>query len=207
MHMIFRKTLMALLLAFFCAGCTGSPTAYLLARHVGPDLSYRDFVVCKDYGCTTLVPMALKPEEWAQVKALFVTRAADAPSERATIAQAVALFEKIVGPKAGTVGDEAGADLILTSKQEQQDCIDESFNTTTYITLLEWNGLLHWHHVGEPARRGKFVDLEWPHNTATVVEISTDNWFAIDSWFHKNGELPEIVPVQVWLDGWRPEGA
>lgn len=203
----FRPTPAALLLAFFCAACTASPTTLLLARHVGPDLSYHDFVVCKDYGCSTIVPMALENDEWAQVSNLFSPPAPDPESERQRIADAIALLERVVGPKAGTEGDEAGAALLIAGKQEQQDCIDESFNTSTYLMLLEWNGLLRWYHAGAPARRGKFIDLKWPHNTATVVEYLTGDRYAVDSWFHKNGERPEIVPVDLWLKGWRPPGA
>ncbi|NQV21187.1 MAG: hypothetical protein HQ511_07210 [Rhodospirillales bacterium] len=206
--MTVKGTLATLLLAsFLCAGCVSSPTTLLLDSNVGLDLSYRKFDVCKDYGCATIVPVALTPDEWTQITQIFTIPAPDPAAERRLIANAVGLFERLVGPKAGTDVDAAGAALLKVGKQGQQDCIDESFNTSTYLMLLDWNGFLHWHQAGEPARRGKFIDLEWPHNTATVVERLTGDRYAVDSWFHKNGQKPEIVPVDLWLGGWRPVGA
>jgi hypothetical protein len=28
----------------------------------------------------------------------------------------------------------------------------------------------------------------------------------IDSWFRDNGELPDVVSLDIWKDGWKPEG-
>ena len=58
--------------------------------------------------------------------------------------------------------------------------------------------------VGFPRHRGWFSLLA-PHNTAVVIEKATGKEFVVDSWFHKNGELPEVVSVDQWLSGYDPD--
>jgi hypothetical protein len=28
----------------------------------------------------------------------------------------------------------------------------------------------------------------------------------VDSWFRDNGQAPDIVDLETWKDGWKPEG-
>ena len=43
-----------------------------------------------------------------------------------------------------------------------------------------------------------------PHNTAILLENKTGEAYAIDSWFHANGELPEVLPLKEWRAGYNP---
>jgi hypothetical protein len=196
------KNRLAILGVLLLAGCTTSPAVSLLSKF-GAENSPARFHVCRDYGCAKSVMVSLDETEWRQVRALFTPAPSSAADERERIRRAVALIEVLVGPKAGTQNDRAGAAIINFSRRGQQDCIDEAYNSSTYLGFLARDGLLRWHDVGAPARRGFFFD-RWPHNTATVTERATGRRYVVDSWFHANGVLPEVVPLDVWLDGWHP---
>jgi len=202
---VMLSMLMAFSLALVLCGCGGSPARDLLMEVEGRPQSPDRFGVCKGYGCDELVLTSFSTREWARIEAIFDDPAPDATSERRRIAEAVGEVERLVGPKTGTDRDAPGAAIINFSRQGQMDCIDEAFNTTLYLRMMADAGLLRWHDVGEPARRGYVVD-GWPHNTATVIGRNTGRGWAVDSWFHGNGVPPEIVPLDVWLDGWTPGG-
>jgi len=190
--------------ALVVAGCA-SPDRYLLSKY-GSQNSLSSFVVCKNYGCAKRVMVSLIPSEWAQVRTLFLPAAPDASVERQQVRHAIALMETLVGPKAGTASDKAGADIINFDREGQLDCIDETYDTTTYLRLFVADGLLKWHDVGEPAERGYILDRR-PHNTATIIEHGSGAAYSVDSWFHANGEMPETIPLKVWLAGWSPPKA
>ena len=190
------------LVSAFLTACGHSPAGSLQAR-------YRDentvsaFLVCSEYNCSTRQWISLSDPEWSQVRSIFEPAALDAADERERIGKAVALIEELVGPKAGTNIDRAGAAILTLDKRGQLDCIDEAYNTTTYLRLMGADNLIRFHEIGEPARRGYILN-RWPHNTATVIERGTGASFAVDSWFGANGTLPDVVTLQSWLDGWSP---
>ncbi len=190
------------ILALLCAACAGSPDAWLLKQY-GSHNTLSAFRVCKNYGCAKSMMVSFEQSEWAQVRAQFSPAAESAGEEREQVRRAIALIETLVGPKAGTSNDKAGADIINFGREGQLDCIDETYNTTTYLRLMAAEGLLKWHDVGEPAKRG-YVLNRWPHNTATLIEHGSRTQYTVDSWFHANGEMPETVLLKDWLDGWSP---
>jgi hypothetical protein len=79
----------------------------------------------------------------------------------------------------------------------QMDCIDESINTSTYLKLLEKDGLLKFHLVRERAYRRSLLTQHW---AAQVVETANGQHYVIDSWFEDNGELPILVNGKAWHD-------
>ncbi len=164
-----------------------------------------NFTICHGYGCLHKARVEISPAGWNKVKAVFAKAPQNASEERATIARAVALLEKKVGSATGTDVDEAGASLFAKNKF-QQDCIDETVNTTTYLRLLDRENLLRFHNVGEAAWRGQFID-RWPHNTAVVVEKESGAAYTMDSWFYANGVEPTVVPLAKWKSGWSPPKA
>lgn len=159
------------------------------------------FSVCYGGSCTRVDQLALDSAQWARVRAHFAPTPADAAAERAAAAAAVAQMERIVGPLTGTDGDlaENGG----STSAHAMDCIDESTNTTTYLRMLAGEGLLRFHAVGDRATRGWFV-RGWPHTTAVLRQLDGGGEWAVDSWFHANGELPEVVPLERWRERWRP---
>jgi hypothetical protein len=161
------------------------------------------FSVCFDHSCRTIVTRSVSTQEWQRITAPLQTPASVAADERAAIALGIALMEQAVGEKTGTSGDRGG-NLAGFGKQGQMDCIDESNNTTTYLKLLQQDGLLNFHEVRDRSTRfGLFAGM--PHTTAVIRDIATRQDYAVDSWFFDNGELPVILPLAEWEAGWSPD--
>ena len=115
-----------------------------------------------------------------------------------------------IGALTGTKNDKRGTfrlyqDNAPSTKLFQQDCIDESTNTTIYLALLESMELLKFHKPSFPtSRQPLFNGNGWWHQTATIIDTTTDEKFAVDSWFFDNGAPAAIVPLKEWKAGWRP---
>jgi hypothetical protein len=84
--------------------------------------------------------------------------------------------------------------------------VDESTNTTSYLVVLQSNGLLRYHTVEGPLGEdnmlygtmiGRPVKY-WPHYTATIRETKTGQRWAVDSWIGDNGENPSITKLEDW---------
>lgn len=160
------------------------------------------FSVCLDHTCKTIVTRFVSEREWGLVTAPLREPPASAAAERAALAQAIGRMEAVIGPKTGTSGDRGG-NLQGFGQQGQMDCIDESTNTTTYLKLLQQDGLLRYHTVQDRATRfGLFAGM--PHTTAVIRENASQLRYAVDSWFLDNGEPPAIVELSLWRSGWEP---
>lgn len=196
--------LLPLPLLLALAGCMGLPLHEVPIR---PEIIERPapnlFSHCQGYGCPELREVSLSPAQWQQVAVLFEPPSASAGEERARVAQAIARFERIVGDLTDSAGDHGGT--FGNGGHGQLDCVDEATNTTTYLRLLAGARLLRWHTPGPRATRGALI-FRWPHNTATMRETANGRDWAVDSWFHANGKPPEIVTLEVWLNGWKPDG-
>lgn len=183
---------------------SGAPADYLSRFGLAPEPSMSGFEVCTSYGCESTVRLVLTDEERARLRGVFTPPSASALEERGRIARAVGLVEAMAGPKAGTENDQRRNDWLKGQPRGQLDCIAEAANTTTYLLLLEREGLLGFHFVAHPAVRGVMpVSL---HSTAVVVELATGREFVVDSWFEPNGRAAHVLPLEVWRDGWDPEG-
>jgi hypothetical protein len=140
--------------------------------------------------------------EWQTVTAPLKTPSTSAAAERRAIARTMARFETVVGRHTGTSQD-LGRNVAGFGRPGQLDCIDESTNTTTYLRLLQQEGLLRFHRVARRATRfGLFVGM--PHSTAVIEEIESGNRYVVDSWFRDNGHLPHIVRLEDWRAGRDP---
>jgi hypothetical protein len=154
------------------------------------------FPVCYGHECSRQQLVQLDDRQWQIVRALF-SPAATSAAERAMIRRAIAQLEDFAGVLAGTSGDRGG-NVAGAGMPGQMDCIDESINTTTYLTLLQQDGLLRWHEVQERVRRSKWVlDVHW---TAVMRETASGQRYAVDAWFLDNGEPPYIQRLEDWLD-------
>jgi hypothetical protein len=160
------------------------------------------FEVCFGGGCAEVKKLSLTNEEWQKVSAIFDKAVINAAQERQLIGKGIAQLETIVGEKIGTSNDLAGTfyDGPLSG---QQDCNDESINSTTYMRLMYLAGLLKWHQI-EDTRTRNFFFNGWPHSSAVIRDTSTNMQFAVDSWFYDNGVPPVIVPFKEWKAGYRP---
>lgn len=153
------------------------------------------FQACTDFHCDIVEPVSIADQEWQKIRNLF-SSPPSASDERRQIRQAIADIETLVGRQIGTSRDLAknGGD---GEERGQLDCIAESKNTTTYLKLMEQDGLLRWHSVKERKLRVTWiVNYHW---TAVVEQISDGSEYAIDSWVLKNGEPPIVQPLESWM--------
>lgn len=190
------RLLLSTILLICLAGCT-STSGYLLSWYADNNPSPNNFNICHGYSCRYKVDVTLPQEHWQQVQQLFEEQPIDAPQERQQIIQAIALLEQQAGQITG-IKHDLPKSVKTKDTYGQQDCIDETVNTTTYLRMLQADNLLRWHRVSIPARRGYFVDKRWPHNTAIIEDITSNLRYAVDSWPGANGEPPEIKPVEIW---------
>lgn len=163
------------------------------------------FAICHGHGCRLRSQVGLTDLEWDPVADLFAEPAASAAIERGRIATAIGLIETEVGRKTGTWEDEGGT-LNAVSGNTQLDCVDETTNTSIYLTLLARHGYLKWHKIEGWAGRGALIDGSWPHQTAVILDKESKEPYAVDSWFEHNGRAAHVVPLAAWRDGWKPEG-
>jgi hypothetical protein len=158
--------------------------------------------VCHAYGCRTRTRFRFLDSDIAEIGALMTkTRKADtAEEERRAVAYAVGWMEKRVGEAIGTKDDRAGMDFSASGDPTQQDCVDEATNTTSYLTVLQNNGLLRHHSVSTPFARENYLrGVEgWTHWTAVLIETANRQRWAVDSWIYENGENPAIVKAEEW---------
>lgn len=198
------------LVFLFLNGCTtASYTDYLRMYNINPP-TMEEFTHCYDYGCKTKVSLALPKNTKRQLEKIFTPTPKNAEEERQKISNAIKVFENNIGNITGTKNDKRGTfrlyqDNAKSTKKFQQDCVDESTNTTIYIALLQQLNLLAFHTPSFPTSRQPFIGgAPWWHQTAVIQEIETSEKFAVDSWFRDNGYPAFIVPYQEWINGWLP---
>jgi hypothetical protein len=166
------------------------------------DPTWQRFSVCYDNGCRSLDYVSLTQQQWEQLRALFFPLAETAAEERERIRAAIALMEQFVGKATGTWQDKGGT--FNFGRTGQMDCIDESINTSLYVTMFYKYGMLRHHRIHDRATRGWFL-FGWPHTTAVIREEARNALWAVDSWFLDNGEPPFILPLDTWKKGWKPK--
>lgn len=199
---------LALLLAGGLGACGSSPGGgydKMMAERQVVGARQDSFTICHGHACRLRSQVGLTPLEWDPVADLFAEPAPDARIERGRVAMAIGMLESAVGRKAGTSGDRGGT-FNAVSGNDQFDCVDETTNTSVYLTLLARAGYLKWHRLQGWAGRGAMLDGSWPHQTAVIEEIATSQSYAVDSWFEDNGRAAHVVPLEEWRDGWAPSG-
>ncbi len=195
--------MLPLVLVTACASGSGGDYMGYLARKGVTQVSLEKFEHCHGYGCRLINEARLSAADWQEIAAHF-TAVTTPQEERAAIAPVIGLFERKIGAVTGTDKDIAGTYVKLGD--DQHDCVDESVNTTIYLSLLQDKGLLRHHDIGIPsARVPPFSRGIGPHQTAVIVDRQTSKRYAVDSWFHDNGHAAEIVAMDKWFFGWRPE--
>ena len=170
-----------------------------LAQYSDPVATPQNFFVCHGYGCSQKTQSGFTDLQWSNIQKIFKQKSENAVNERKKIASAIALMEKYMGETIGTNNDLPKAPIIRSSDKEL-DCIDETVNTTKYLTFLKQDDLLQWHSVGQPVYKGFIINGVYPHNSATIVENQTGQVYVVDSYIYKNGVKPDIRPLESWLE-------
>lgn len=155
--------------------------------------------VCYDYGCKVQEEIKFGDEVFDKVSEMLGT-ANDALSERHAISAVVAHLYVEAG-KVTPIWRDRGGD----SNDDgigSMDCIDHAANTTTFLKLLEARGLLRFHDVGEPVKRGIFAE----HWAAQLRERGGNGVYTVDSWFYEFGMPAIVMSMADWRRGIRPPG-
>ncbi|MCB1681800.1 MAG: hypothetical protein KDI65_07695 [Alphaproteobacteria bacterium] len=202
-----RTRTVFLALALLLSGCASlpdePPQEYYADKKI-PVPSGDEFTFCSQYGCKLQTPLSFSAQDWADIYDFYGSPAQDAAGERAKIAQTIGFLERKIGPRTGTDKDIAGT--FRKIGKGQLDCVDESTNTTTYLLLMDGKGLLKFHTVGSPDTRFPIIHAgRWPHQTAVIIDKETKIPYAVDSWFHDNGYPAEIITLESWKEGWKPD--
>lgn len=180
-----------------CASTGDRSDNYLLSAFATPNPAPGDFFACYGYGCKYRTRIALTLEEWRDVQTEFNPAPEDASDERTRVASAVARFERVVGQRTGTAVHQRDSRLNV-GDPTQLDCVDDSINTWTYLTMLARAGLLRYHDVAGLAHRGTLLTLDFS-NTAVIVEKDNGERFAVDPWLGEGGVPPPVIPLKLWF--------
>ena len=202
-------------LALALAGCITSSgggdaplSAEYLSRYAETNPTPASFIECHGYSCAERSRVSLSAAEWGRVKAQLAPPAHDARAERAKVARAIAVMQKIVGVQTGTgVHQWTHKDMMILPNlgdPTQRDCIDEAVNTWTYMTMMERAGLLRFHTVAELGYAGLPTDTN-PRNTAVLREKAGGALYAVDASLTDGGEPPYVMPLTVWAGDWPPK--
>jgi len=159
-------------------------------------------MVCYNFGCRTKGQVKLSRTDVKKLRRYFLN-IKSAGHEREQIALAIANMEQIVARTLPTRNDVGGNFKADMPDEGQLDCIDESTNTTTYLSFFEAQGWLKRHSVQERVLRAPFlVDDHW---TAVIQEKASGQRYAVDSWFDDNGSPPVIQKLEDWQRNQSPE--
>lgn len=171
-----------------------------------PELHYADYnskpprgntvTVCHAHGCQQQVKFTFTGADISDLSVLMdYARNSDTPGEeRRAIAYAIAWMERRVGPSTGTANDRASLEFMNASGQ--LDCVDEATNATSYLLVLQNNGLLRHHTVIRPFSKASF--FKWPHMAAMIKARASSKVYAVDSGVGPNGSNPAITLADQW---------
>jgi len=114
--------------------------------------------------------------------------------ERANIRRAIAWAERQVCKSTGTCGDKAGSGWQWSGVSGQLDCVDETTNVISYLSIMRDNNLLRYHSIMSPVWKG-FPLAHWG---ARILDKTTKKQWVVDSYWLANGELPQMVLHSRW---------
>lgn len=193
--------LMTMLIATQSAAGEDAEARAYLAKYEVALPTANEVVVCHGFGCKYRTPVRLNGNDIARLRSMLSKGQRSAGDEINAIASAVAWFERRVGPVTGTNRRTPRAGPDQAGIRTEADCIDESVNTTALLLLLSGLNLLKHHEVVGPESRGYLLDMRYPHATAVVANLRTGSRWAIDPWTKRNGERPDTLPLERWMQG------
>jgi hypothetical protein len=152
-------------------------------------------------------PYTFKRQDIAEIAAVMkkVKRADTAAEERRGVAYAIAHIDVKVGAKLG-IKDRAGMQFSASGDATQLDCVDVATNTTSYLLVMQANGLIKHHTVEMTMSKENLVKgmlqlnpvKYWPHWSAILQEKGNGQKWAVDRWPFDQGENPAVVKVEDW---------
>lgn len=150
--------------------------------------------MCHGFNCRYREEVFFAPKDMAEIQKLMRPGKASAASERMAIGSVMAWFDKWVGPHLGSTRHVAQAGARYSGDRGQFDCFDSTHNATLMLRQLQALGLLLHHRVVDPVSR------KGPHTTAVMAEVGNGTPWVVDGWTRGYGEVPDIMPVSIWMD-------
>lgn len=171
------------------------------AKYSVPVPAVNEVVLCHGFGCKFRTSVTLTNDDFKRLRAILTKGKSSPRAEVDAIAEAVAWFERRIGPVTGTSRRTARAGPGQSGLRSEADCIDETINTTSLLIVLSELKLLRHHRVDAPEARGYLLDGRYPHATAVIASNAGSARWAIDPWTRRNGERPDTLPIEQWLEG------
>jgi hypothetical protein len=156
-------------------------------------------IICHGFNCKFRTPVVLGGGDRAQLAGLLGGGRATPVAERKAVASAVAWFDRRFARVAGIDKRVPRAGYSYAGDRGQLDCVDASSNTMSVLLLLADMNLLRHHSVDAPKSRGLVAIVQQPHTTAVLRELKGGKQWAVDSWTRKSGQLPDVMPLDVWV--------
>ena len=182
--------------------------AFLLLFNAANAMADEAVNVCFNYGCAAEEIATFSGIRMAWAEEILAT--ADSPErERELLSLVIGSLYAWAGQQTPIHADRGG-NLADEGVHGAMDCIDHSTTTTAFLKLLEKRGMLHFHRVVEPARRGWIFQ----HFSAQIEEIGPSlmhaetehiRRFAVDSWYVDNGRPAPVIPMELWQEGSDPD--
>ncbi len=155
-------------------------------------------LVCSGYGCVLKDRFSLTKKQQGRLRNIMVSGQKSATLERKAVARAIAAMETYARGRLRYKADIPKAPVRYNGYRGQMDCIDESLNTTAYLTYLHGRGWLRHHKPRKSyAERGFILDGRYPHKSAVMIQKNGKKW-AVDSWYKRDGKPPAIKPLKQW---------
>lgn len=104
------------------------------------------------------------------------------------------------------LGNDLAINDFETGLDGRMDCVDNSSNTTTYLSILRDIGELNGWAVSAPKVRNR-LNISAVHWTAVIIDTESRLSWSVDSWYRPNGHLPMVMPLSSWMDkknAWEP---
>ena len=157
--------------------------------------NFQNLTICHEFSCGQIHEVSFSPEEIKFVLQPFEDGSSSADQERVLIGQSMARFEQVVGEKRLPEKGEQGGVFLKNDVARnawpiagQLDCIDNSSNMYSYLTVLEKADVFRFHRV-----------LSWKpegfQHYVTTIEANSGVAYAVDAWRKDNGQPPLIYSV------------
>lgn len=202
-----RQAMIVTSIVTLCAGAAAPSAAMQLTEgmtflyssvSIVPPSAER-ITVCYGFVCRRRYVFDFEPADRRKLTEILNAGRSSAEAERKAVQQAVAWFDRRIGPIIGTTTRIAYADFRYFDDKHNFDCYDTTRNTTSLLLVMQEWGLLRHHTVADPRYRGNFLVLQTPHNTAVLRDRTTGKNWVVDMWTKAYGQLPDVMPVEQWL--------
>ena len=156
--------------------------------------------VCYGFVCRRRAALDFTVADHKALADILAAGRANAQAEREAVRKAVVWFDRRVGSVLGTNKRVARADFRHFDADHNFDCWDTTRNTTSLLLVIQDWGLLRYHRVADPRYRGNMLVGQTPHNTAVLTDRASGRDWAVDMWPRGYAELPDLMPVEQWLE-------